>query len=389
MDGEVESSKRRERLLALRSAAKASPATAPPPIPSPAPSLLPEPDLAGDHHAAAAPRARQPHRFVYYTNPAAAFSSSYSGGGGNSTYPHKRKSPPACYASRPAPHPPRPQPYGAPGNISWQSPIEFQTPMSGPHGTVPGAPPHWGPHFVTRNAPDLVEAFSGAGVASGVGEAEAAGAGYPAIMTLVGGVAAGPGNCGSNYMAPSPVHPPSQMPQVAPGSSPWRSPMEFQDPISGYRGAPPGAPPWGPHSAGQASFPNSSGFGFRQPHPGQGGSLMNYGPRCNPHASYRRGRGQNYNSSTGIWGRGGRGGVGFHNYSGQDRGSYFNKTMVDDPWQDLQPIVGNIFIPKSWLPESLREKKETPAHGQIESTSSGLSLAEYLDLSFNEASKET
>ncbi|KAK3143232.1 hypothetical protein QOZ80_4BG0360480 [Eleusine coracana subsp. coracana] len=288
MDGEAESSssKRRERLLALRSAANVSPATAPPPIPSPAPSLLPEPDLAGDHHAAAAPRARQPHRFVYYTNPAAAFSSSYSGGGGNPTYPHKRKSPPACYASRPAPHPPRSQPY------------------------------------------------------------------------------AGPGNCGSNYMAPSPVHPPSQMPQVAPGSSPWRSPMEFQDPISGYQGAPPSAPPWGPHSAG-----------------------------CSPHASYGRGRGQNYNSSPGIWGRGGRGGVGFHNYSGQDRRSYFNKTMVDDPWQDLQPIVGNIFIPrggsKSWHPESLREKKETPAYGQIKSTSSGLSLAEYLDLSFNEASKET
>ncbi|GJN38290.1 hypothetical protein PR202_gb27318 [Eleusine coracana subsp. coracana] len=183
------------------------------------------------------------------------------------------------------------------------------------------------------------------------------------------------------------------MPQVAPGSSPWRSPMEFQDPISGYQGAPPSAPPWGPHSAGQASFPNSSGFVFRQPHPGQRGSLMNYGPGCSPHASYGRGRGQNYNSSPGIWGRGGRGGVGFHNYSGQDRRSYFNKTMVDDPWQDLQPIVGNIFIPrggsKSWHPESLREKKETPAYGQIKSTSSGLSLAEYLDLSFNEASKET
>uniref|UniRef100_A0A0A9E3S9 Uncharacterized protein n=1 Tax=Arundo donax TaxID=35708 RepID=A0A0A9E3S9_ARUDO len=67
--------------------------------------------------------------------------------------------------------------------------------------------------------------------------------------------------------------------------------------------------------------------------------------------------------------------------------------MVEDPWQDLLPIVGNILIPRGrsnpWLPESLHAKKETPAQGQIKSTSSGLSLAEYLDLSFNEASNNT
>lgn len=103
---EESSCKRRERLLALRSAANASPA---PPPAAPAPGLLPDPDLAGDHQSA---RPRQPHRFDYYTNPAAAFSSSYSGGGNNPTYPHKRKSPPACYDPRPAPPPHLPQPYG-------------------------------------------------------------------------------------------------------------------------------------------------------------------------------------------------------------------------------------------------------------------------------------
>ncbi|TVU06829.1 hypothetical protein EJB05_46864 [Eragrostis curvula] len=320
MDDDVEesSSKRRERLLALRSAANASTASAPPP--AAAPSLLPDPDLAGDQPV---PRAPQPHRFDYYTNPAAAFSSSYSVGGSNPTYSHKRKSPPAFHAPRSAPPPP--QPYAGPGNYG---------------GNYP--PPH------------------------------------------------------QHHMASSPNHSPSLMPQDAPGSSPWRGPMQFQDPMSGYQGNLPGTPPWDPHygSPGRGSYPNSPSFGFRHPNPGRGGSMMNYRPRGSPHSSYGRGRGHNYNNSNpGSWGRGGRGGVRFQNHSGQDQRSYFNKSMVDDPWQDLQPIVGNILIPrgasKSWFPESLREKKELPTQGQIKPSSSGLSLAEYLDLSFNEVSNET
>jgi hypothetical protein len=197
-------------------------------------------------------------------------------------------------------------------------------------------------------------------------------------------------------MAPSPMHPPSLMPHDAPGNSPWQGPMQFQDPSSGYQGTP-GAPAWGPHSgsAGRGSYPNSCSFVFRHPNPGRGANPMSYRPRGSPHASYGRGRGQNYNSSPGSWGRGGgRGAVSFQYNSGEDRRSYINKSMVDDPWQDLHPIVGNILIPRawggsqSWLPGSLREKKETSAHGQIKSTPSGLSLAEYLDLSFNEASNE-
>ena len=114
---------------------------------------------------------------------------------------------------------------------------------------------------------------------------------------------------------------------------------------------------------------------------------MNYGPRGSQNSSYGRGRGPSYHGSPGSRGRGGRGGFGW-----QDHG-YVNKSMVDDPWLDLQPIVGNILMPRgiseSWLPKSLREKKEAPSQGQIKS-SSGLSLAEYLDLSFNEVSdKET
>lgn len=145
---------------------------------------------------------------------------------------------------------------------------------------------------------------------------------------------------------------------------------------------------------------------------------MNYGPRGSPGSSSGRGRGENYYSSPGSRGRGGRGGSGFQNHSGgQERKDYYNKSMVDDPWKNLQPIVGSILRPigggggggssgrgggggggggggdgdggaKSWLPESLRTKKDTPDQGRTISTS-GLSLAEYLDLSFNEVSNET
>ncbi|KAG0524835.1 hypothetical protein BDA96_06G002200 [Sorghum bicolor] len=297
MDGgehEAESSsQRRERLLALRSAANASPAGDPPQ--APAGSLLPDPELPGDQAASVCPP--PPQRFDYYTNPAAAFTSSYSGGATNPTWSHKRN-----YGSN---YPPRQQ------------------------------------HI------------------------------------------------------PSQVHSPSLMPQDAPGNSPWRSPMQFQDPMSGYQGAPPRAPPsWGSHCGprGRGPYSNSPNFGFRHPNPGRGGSPMNYGPRGGPYSSYGRGREPNYFGNPGSRGRGGRGGVGFQNHPGWQGRSYFNKSMLDDPWLDLQPAVGNILIPraeydsnKSWLPESLRKRKETPAQGQIKTTS-GLSLAEYLDLSFNEVS---
>jgi hypothetical protein len=203
-----------------------------------------------------------------------------------------------------------------------------------------------------------------------------------------------PGNYGSDYHRPHQqptswqVHSTSPMPQDAARSSPWQSPMQFQDPMSGYQGGPPSAPrPWGSHSGpgGRGSYSNPPNFGFRHPNPSRGGSPMNYGPRGGPYSSYGRGRGPNYFGSPGSRGRGGR--VGCHGRS------YFNKSMLDDPWLDLQPGVGNILIPrgeydsnKSWLPESLRKKKETPpAQGQIKPTP-GLSLAEYLDMSFNEVS---
>ncbi|KQK05603.1 formin-like protein 20 isoform X1 [Brachypodium distachyon] len=212
---------------------------------------------------------------------------------------------------------------------------------------------------------------------------------------------AGSGNYGNNYPPPhqqhmprSPIHSPFPMAPGTPGNSQWQSHMQFQTPMSGYRGTHPGPPPqWNPHSASPAQVyhPHPPSYGFRGPNVGRGGTPMNFVPRGSPYPSPGQGRGGNYYSNPGSRGKGGRG---FQNHSGwQDRRNYYSKSMVDDPWQDLQPIVGNIMIPvgaasQSWLPKSLRAKKDTSDQGP-QGSGSRLSLAEYLDLSFNETSNET
>uniref|UniRef100_J3LD58 Uncharacterized protein n=2 Tax=Oryza brachyantha TaxID=4533 RepID=J3LD58_ORYBR len=200
-------------------------------------------------------------------------------------------------------------------------------------------------------------------------------------------------------MAPSPTHSPSPMAYDSLVGNHCRT-TQFRTPMSGLRGPPLGAPPpfaFGPYSAppSQGPYPHSPSFAHRNSNPGQdSGGRMNYGPRGGPYSHHGRGRGQNYHGSPGSTGRGQRGGSGLQNFSAsRGQRSYYNKSMIDDPWRDLQPVVGNILIPrdgsKSWLPNSLRAKKDTSDRGQIKSTPSGLSLAEYLDLSFNEASNDT
>ncbi|CAM0954822.1 unnamed protein product [Alopecurus aequalis] len=406
---EESSANRRERLLALRSAAAASSSSSPSAAPLPPPAWdLPEPDLG----SSSAPR--PPARFGFYTNPGAAFSSAAA--------PHKRKSP----------------------------------------DSLPGPPPGPAPPHV---------------------------------------------NYGNNYPPPHQHHmAPPQMEPAPPGTIPWRSPVQFQNPMQEHGGAPPSPPPhWNPHSASPAqdSYPRSPNFGFRGSNVGRGGNPMNYGPRGSPVnygprgspmnygprggpmnygprggpmnyeprggpmnygprggpcSSSGRGRGENYYSGPGSRG-GGRGGLGHQNHcGGQEQRDYHYKSMVDDPWKNLKPIVGSILIPigggspmnygprggpmnygprgspmnygprgspfsssgrgrgenyysgpgsagggrggsgfqnhfgvqeqRDWLPESLRTKKHAPDQGQT-IPNSGLSLAEYLDLSFNEVSKET
>nr|GMD91307.1 protein SICKLE-like [Ipomoea batatas] len=77
---------------------------------------------------------------------------------------------------------------------------------------------------------------------------------------------------------------------------------------------------------------------------------------------------------------------------------YYNKSMIEDPWEQLQPTIWKkvntpskgIDTPdshKSWLPNSVSMKKARFAEVQVK-LSSQQSLAEYLAASFNEAAHE-
>ncbi|KAL6885542.1 hypothetical protein ACP4OV_010321 [Aristida adscensionis] len=283
--GEEETSAaRRGRLLALRSAAASHSAASPPP--ARAGSLLPDPDLAaaGDTQPSAP---RPPHRFHYYTDPAAAFSSSAAAA-------HKRKSP-APYNYSPAPPPPPPPPYAEPG--SYPQPKR-------PRASSPTHYPSPLPPVATGSSP------------------------WPSP---------------TQFQTPKPEY------QGTPMAPPiWPSPMQFQIPMSGYQGNPGAPPPWGPphySSSVQVSCPNSSSFGFRNAEPHQRVSLMNYGPR----GRIGTGRSHNYGHNLGSRGIRGRGGASRQNHS--EDTSFQNlpelqESMVDDPWKEFHPIVGNILVPR-------------------------------------------
>ncbi|XP_072990867.1 uncharacterized protein [Typha latifolia] len=236
----------------------------------------------------------------------------------------------------------------------------------------------------------------------------------------------------SHYEVPS--HPPAQqfntawlpdnnipfpmLPQ-APQNSPWRSPVQFQSPFPGQQGTYSSAPgPWnasvqfqspfsdhqgtysrgpGPWNASTGSlmhgfYPNSSRGGFTSPRYGRGSPMGNPGIRGSPHSYSGRGKGRQYSSSTNTRGRGGRG-QSFNNHSGlEEPEHYYSKAMVEDPWRELKPVVGDILKPRnistSWLPESLTDSKGISNQSSLK-LDSELSLAEYLDISFKETIDET
>lgn len=130
----------------------------------------------------------------------------------------------------------------------------------------------------------------------------------------------------------------------------------------------------------------------------QGGSGYRGSPYSNP------GRGNNYQARPGnrgtpftgpIRGRSGGRGRGSHIYvSAEERpDQYFNKSMMEDPWKTLKPVVWQQkFIPtqdseKSWLPKSVASKKARVSEA-LDKFKSKQSLAEYLAASFNEAVQE-
>ncbi|KAK9109038.1 hypothetical protein Sjap_017098 [Stephania japonica] len=161
-----------------------------------------------------------------------------------------------------------------------------------------------------------------------------------------------------------------------------------------HRGASSG--PWN-QSGGRASYgfsPNSQRFGG-YPNPGfrRGGSYSG-----SPNSG--RGSGGRFSSSPSPhWGRGGGRGRGFHaSVSAKERPEmFYNKSMMEDPWSSLIPIVKNLSISagsqstpgslNSWLPKSLSMKKARVAE-PASTPNSQISLADSLSAAVEEASNE-
>ncbi|KAJ3673310.1 hypothetical protein LUZ60_006684 [Juncus effusus] len=215
-----------------------------------------------------------------------------------------------------------------------------------------------------------------------------------------------------NYMnnpRQSPTH------QFQPPFNPhWRSPVQFQPPSQPY---PPGAPgPW--TTPPTNPNPNFIRGGFTNPnytHPPRGGYSSpnpNYShplrgrfsnPNHNPNfiRGCRPGTSPNPNFFSGSRGRGGGRGLGFNNRSGN--GNFYDKSMVEDPWIELEPIVGKLVeslnesvrknefrnFDKGGNSSSNNNNKNNSEKNNSNNNEKKLSLAEYLDLSFNQAIDET
>lgn len=155
-----------------------------------------------------------------------------------------------------------------------------------------------------------------------------------------------------------------------PGSGYGGSPYQG----SGYRGNP---------------YQDSGHRGSPYQHSGNIGTpYQRPGNRGIPYQGSGQGRSQwRGNSSSPISFRGGRrGGRGSHGgTSGESRPDlYYSKSMVEDPWKELKPVIWKAFSDKSWLPNSISAKKAKFPDAPVKSIPQQ-SLAECLAASFNEA----
>ncbi|KAJ4793503.1 Hydroxyproline-rich glycoprotein family protein [Rhynchospora pubera] len=194
-----------------------------------------------------------------------------------------------------------------------------------------------------------------------------------------------------NYTGPNqpPMHqlgPQFHRPPYAPPIMHWRSPAQFQPPPAGNIH---------PATSGHGSWQYASGPSSHVPYTNRPLSGFT-NPRFvrDSSAGLRPRPNHNMNSYSGTRGTGGRG-VGFHSHFGH--GSYYSKSMVEDPWIELEPIVGKLVDSHdascsgsgshSWLPESIIKKEsKKPEIGN--KYGKKLSLSEYLDLSFNQTIDE-
>ncbi|EEF48635.1 conserved hypothetical protein [Ricinus communis] len=273
-------------------------------------------------------------RFDFYTNPMAAFSADKRIASINQPAPRYFIPPsnngPMPWFSSPVPGPGNPGMTPSPVYQMQSNYLPNQrTHQQGPYNSaVPYRSPRAGPFPMHQGTPD---AWNGPG-----------------------GIAAAAPYRGR--MCPYPIH------ESNPGFQPAGSP-------SFNYGQ--GRPPW----SGNSPSPRSV----------HGGSSTYSG----------RGQGQWHGSSRGqISGQSGR--RGFHSRGpapGEAFGpeSFYEKSMVEDPWKQLEPVVWKMLgVPgssNSWLPKSISRKKPRPSESSNNSNSKQ-SLAEYLAASFNEAVKD-
>lgn len=197
----------------------------------------------------------------------------------------------------------------------------------------------------------------------------------------------------SGPMTPSPAH--QSQTNYSPDQRTYRARGPYQS--SRSYGSPIGmVGPSGSHqgSSGASTYhhsPNSSGIGnFSSPSfggsPRFGGPTSSLGFRGSPSSYSGRGRG---GRSSGR----GRGFSSHESVSAELRPDlYYNKSMVEDPWKLLTPVIwkiqntSTVDYAKSAFPESAGTKKPRISGGINESsTSSQPSLAEYLAAAFNES----
>lgn len=178
---------------------------------------------------------------------------------------------------------------------------------------------------------------------------------------------------------------------------------------------------------GRGSYDSGQGRGYwsnNSPSPSPGrGSSPGFGQGGRPNFNSAQGRGSwsrnshnpgsgyrpNLGRGSGQWsdnnatpgsarsgGRGGRGRGPHDNVSAELRPDlYYNKSMVEDPWKFLTPVIWIIeespimtcTSSKSWLPKSISTQRATASAASSESNKSQPSLAEYLAASFNDAIK--
>ncbi|XP_031129025.1 protein SICKLE isoform X2 [Ipomoea triloba] len=151
------------------------------------------------------------------------------------------------------------------------------------------------------------------------------------------------------------------------------------------------------HGRGSSGFDHGRGRGYvfsNSPRPYSGRAYSPY-----QGSGRGRGRWQGNNVSSSSMQSGRRGSGNRECSSAEARPDlYYNKSMIEDPWEQLQPTIWKkvntpskgIDTPdshKSWLPNSVSMKKARFAEVQVK-LSTQQSLAEYLAASFNEAANE-